>query len=295
MMHLDCRVEETLGEALRVFQPAIWQRDCQAVLRIEQAPDIEATLDLTPGAMGLADIAWAKRMRQFGPDAADTIAARIKGDWLSAYPKDRSGIQERLIGALRWCDDRGVAALLSCWESLDDYGRSLAAMVLGLLGAHQSADRLWACYQTTRSAAKDLFVGPLWGLIDLGDNRAADALVELLDDQREYYEKYGFVSRVGDHRVVLPLVFELLRGVEEIKPDVMWALTGVAHRLGRDVLHQQMTGDSDAQESHSGNVELLIDRLFQYSQGDVERHFETFYTKDAGSLLALAKGQSLIA
>jgi len=163
------------------------------------------------------------------------------------------------------------------------------------LGAHQSADRLWACYQTTRSAAKDLFVGPLWGLIDLGDNRAADALVELLDDQREYYEKYGFVSRVGDHRVVLPLVFELLRGVEEIKPDVMWALTGVAHRLGRDVLHQQMTGDSDAQESHSGNVELLIDRLFQYSQGDVERHFETFYTKDAGSLLALAKGQSLIA
>jgi hypothetical protein len=295
MMHLDFRVEETLGEALRVFQPAIWQRDGQAVLRIEQAPDIEATLDLTPGAMGLADLAWAKRMRQFGPDAADTIAARIKGDWLSAYPKDRSGIQERLIGALRWCDDRGVAALLSCWESLDDYGRSLAAMVLGLLGAHQSADRLWACYQTTRSAAKDLFVGPLWGLIDLGDNRAADALVELLDDQREYYEKYGFVSRVGDHRVVLPLVFELLRGVEEIKPDVMWALTGVAHRLGRDVLHQQMTGDSDAQESHSGNVELLIDRLFQYSQGDVERHFETFYTKDAGSLLALAKGQSLIA
>jgi len=294
-MHLDFRVEETLGEALRVFQPAIWQRDGQAVLRIEQAPDIEATLDLTPGAMGLADLAWAKRMRQFGPDAADTIAARIKGDWLSAYPKDRSGIQERLIGALRWCDDRGVAALLSCWESLDDYGRSLAAMVLGLLGAHQSADRLWACYQTTRSAAKDLFVGPLWGLIDLGDNRAADALVELLDDQREYYEKYGFVSRVGDHRVVLPLVFELLRGVEEIKPDVMWALTGVAHRLGRDVLHQQMTGDSDAQESHSGNVELLIDRLFQYSQGDVERHFETFYTKDAGSLLALAKGQSLIA
>ena len=294
-MHLDFRVEETVGEALRVFQPDIWQRDGQAVLRIEQAPDIEATLDLTPGAMGLADVAWAKRMRQFGPDAADAIALRIKGDWLSAYPKERSGIQERLIGALRWCDDRGVAVLLSSWDSLDDFGRSLAAMVLGLLGAHQSADRLWACYQTTRSASKDLFVGPLWGLIDLGDNRAADALVELLEDKREFYEIYGFVSRAGDQRLVLPLISELLFGVEDIKPDVMWALTGVAHRLGRDAFHQLLTGDSDAQESHGSSVELFVERIFQYSQGDVETHFETFYTKDAGSLLALAKGQSLIA
>ena len=292
-MHLDFRLEETVGEALRMFQPDIWQRDGQAVLRIEQAPDIDAVLDLTPGAMGLADVAWAKRMRQFGPDAADAIAARTKGDWLSAYPKDRSGIQERLIGALRWCDDRGVAALLSCWDSLDDYGRSLAAMVLGLMGAHQSADRLWACYQTTRSASKDLFVGPLWGLIDLGDSRAADALVELLGDRRQFYEKYGFLSRVGDHRVVLPLIAELLLGVEENKPDVLWALTGIAHRMGRDAFHQQLTGDSDTQGSPGSNVELLVDRLFQYSQGDVETHFETFYTKDAG--LALAKGQSLSA
>lgn len=293
-MHLDFRLDETVGEALRTFQPDIWQRDGPAVQRIEQAPDIDAVLDLVPDAMGLADVAWAKRMREFGPEAADAIAARINGDWLRAHSKDRSGIQERLIGALRWCDDRGIEALLNCWDALDDYGRSLASMVLGLSGVHQSGDRVWACYQATRSTAEKLFVGPLWGLIDLADPRAADALIELLEDKREFYEKYGFVSRAGDHRVVLPLIAELLFGIEKADPDVMWALTGVAHRMGRETFTRHLMSDVDVQESRGSKVALFVDRVFQYSAEDVETHFETFYTKDVDNLLDLANAQSLL-
>lgn len=293
-MHLDYRLEETVSEALRVLQPDVWQRDGQAVQRIEQAPDIEAVLDLTPGAMGLADVAWSKRMRGFGPDAANPIAARINSDWMRAHAKDRTGIQERWVSALRWCDDRGVDALMSCWDAFDDYGRSLASIVLGFLGAHQSADRIWACYQETRSSSENLFVGALWGLIDLGDQRAADALVELLVKYRVFYEKFGFLSRAGDERVLVPVLREVISGREEVRSDAMWALTGIAHRMGRDVFQQVLLGSPDAQESHSSRIESLVDLVFRYSQEDVEQHFEMFYSKDAGSLLSAAKYQDLI-
>lgn len=289
-MHLDFRIDETIAEALTRFQPAILQRDGQAVRWIEQAADLDAVLDSAPRALGLADAAWSRRMREFGPEAADVVAARINSGWLRAHRGDRDGMQERLIGALRWCDDRGVAALLSCWDALDDYGRSLAAMVLGLLGAHQSADRLWAFYQATRSGSNKLFVGPLWGLIDLGDSRAADALAGLLDEKRDFYEKYGFVSRAGDHRVVAPLLYELLLGVDDIKSDAMWALTGVAWRMGRDAFQRQLMDDIDDPDGRQ--AASIVDLVFRYSQADVERQFATFYTRDGASLLA--EGQLLL-
>lgn len=293
-MQLDYRLEETVGEALRVFQPDVWQRDGQAVRRIEQAPDIEAVLDLTPGVMGLSDVAWSKRMRGFGTDAANPIAARINSDWMRAHAKDRTGIQERLVSALRWCDDSGVNVLMSCWDAFDDYGRSLASIVLGLLGAHQSVDRIWASYQETRSSSENLFVGALWGLIDLDDQRAADALAELLVKQRVFYEKFGFLSRAGDERVLVPVLREVISGREEDKTDAMWALTGIAHRMGRDAFHQALLGGPDAKASHSSRVESIVELVLRYSQADVEKHFEMFYSKDAGSLLSAATEQHLL-
>ena len=190
--------------------------------------------------------------------------------------RNRAAIQKHYIGALRWCEDGAADALARCWDSLDDYGRSLACTVLGLVGARQSADRLWAFYQLTRSVPQTLFVGPLWALIDLGDKRAADALSDPLLDKRAFYEKYGFLSRAGDARVVLPLVSDLVRGSEETRADAMWALTGVAHRLGRAGLYQRLRMDADTSEVDNSHLDAFMDRLFKYSQKDVEEHFESF-------------------
>ncbi len=289
-MHLNFGVQDTLAETAMDLLPALWKRDHAKIQRIEQAPDLESALDLAPAAMGLADYAWLKRMRGFGPRAADRIVARLNSDWMHRHPaKQRAAIQERYLGALRWCEGRAAGALMDCWDALDDYGRSLASIVLGLVGETSAADRLWAFFQRMRPLPQSIFVGPLWGLIDVGDRRATDALVELAADQRRYYEQYGFLSRAGDHRVVLALIVEALDGTEERRSEAMWALTGIAHRIGRDDFHASIWDGDDAQPTESSGVTSFVDLVFQYSQGDVEQHFESFYDRNATSLLNQAK------
>jgi hypothetical protein len=288
-MHLNFGVQDTLAETTMDLLPGLWKRDHAKIQRVEQAPDLESVLDLAPAATGLADYAWLKRMRGFGPDAADRIVARLQSDWMHRHAKQGAGIQERLLGALRWCDGRAPGALTDCWDALDDYGRSLASIALGLLGEASAADRLWAFFQRMRPLPKSYFVGPLWGLIDVGDRRAADALVELVADQRQYYEQYGFLSRTGDHRVALPLIAEALEGTDERRSEAMWALTGIAYRIGRDDFGAAIRNGEDAQPTESSGITSFLDLVFRYSQDDVERHFERFYDRNATSLLTQAK------
>ena len=123
-MHLGVSVqEEFFATTLRV-QSSLWQRDSAKIKCIEKAPDVEAVLDLAPTATGLADNAWLKRMHGFGPSGADAFAKRLTSGWLGNHPKKQAGIQERCIGALRWCDNKHADALIRCWGVFDDYGRS---------------------------------------------------------------------------------------------------------------------------------------------------------------------------
>jgi hypothetical protein len=288
-MHLNFEVQDTLAATTMDLIPTLWKRDHAKIQQIELAPDLESVLDLAPAAMGLADYAWLKRMRGFGPDAADQIVARINSDGMHRHAKQRAAIQERYLGALRWCESRAAGALMECWDSLDDYGRSLAAVVLGLLGETSAADRLWAFFEWMRPLPQSYFVGPLWGLIDVGDRRATDALVELAADQRQYYEQYGFLSRAGDHRVVLALIAEVLDGADEKRSEAMWALTGIAHRIGRDDFRAAIRDGDNAQPTESSGVTSFVDLVFRYSPGDVEQYFESFYDRNATSLLSQAK------
>jgi hypothetical protein len=153
------------------------------------------------------------------------------------------------------------------------------------VGARQSADRLWAFYRHARSVPQTLLVGPLWGLIDLGDERAADALIDAMLDQRAFYEKYGFLSRAGDARTVLPLISDAACGSEETRADALWALTGVAHRVGREGLYQMLRMDTDTSDADNSRLDSFVDQLFRYSQKDVEEHFESFYDIGARSIV----------
>jgi hypothetical protein len=290
IMQLTVDVPDDLLKSMQEIQPALWRRDANQVRTIEQAADIEAVLDLAVMATGLAGWAWPRRMQAFGPDAADNIVARLNSDWMRSHAKERAGLQERYLGALRWCGDRAADGLASCWDALDDYGRSLACIAFGLLGARQAADRIWTFYEQTRAHPDGLLVGPLWGLIDLGDPRAADAVADIRGQERLPYETFGFLARAGDRRVVVPLLSEVVFGPEDRKADAMWALTGVGYRLGRDILLQELMSDADTQETQCPQVEAFADRLFQYSQADVERHFEAFYATTATGLLSIASG-----
>ena len=288
-MHLDFRVQEKLIETTMEVQPSLWQRDSSKIRQVEQAADLAAVLDLAPVATGLADYAWLKRMREFGAAAAPEIVARLRSDWMRLHQNKSAGIQERFIGALRWCDDAGAEALIDGWDAFDDYGRSLACVALGLLGAQAAAEKIWACFEQTRSAAKTYWVGALWGLIGLGDARAADALLDLLVEKRTYYEQYGFLSLAGDQRAVVPLLAAIIHGPERLRADAMWALTGIAHRLGREGLAEALRSEEAGQDTSQEAIETIVDRVFLYSQDDVARNFEAFYDRDASSLLGTSK------
>jgi hypothetical protein len=290
-MHLDWRVYDKLVATTMNLHPSLWKRDADKIQKIEQAADIEAVLDLAADATGLASYAWPKRIREFGPNAANHIVARLDSDWMGRHARDRAAIQEHYVGALRWCEDGAADALARCWDSLDDYGRSLGCIVLGLVGARQSADRLWAFYRHARSVPQTFLVGPLWGLIDLGDGRAADALIDAMLDQRAFYEMYGFLSRAGDARVVLPLIAEVVRGSEATRADALWALTGIAHRVGREGLYQMLRMDAATNGVDDSQLDAFIDQIFRHPQKEVEEHFELFYDRDARSIVLAAEPQ----
>jgi len=289
-MHLDASVQEELVATTLRVQPSLWRRDAEAIERIEQASDVQAVLDLAPTATGMANYAWLKRMRGFGASGADAIAERLTGGWLRSFPQAQAGIQERCIGALRWCDNESADALVRGWDAFDDYGRSLGCVLFGLLDVRPEADRVWSYFQRIRTQPNGYFVGALWGLIDVQDPRAADALSEFLAERRTFYELYGFISRAGDARSIVPLVEEVLKRSERTSADAMWALTGVAHRLGRDELLRLLADGAD--DATRAQVEAFLEQIFRYGQDAVERHFEAFYARTLSRPLGRVDGRA---
>lgn len=86
-----------------------------------------------------------------------------------------------------------------------------------------------------------------------------------------------FLSRAGDARVTLPLVEEVVTRSGQASADAMWALTGVAHRLGRNELLRLLNVGAD--DATRAQAESFVDQIFIYGQDAVERHFETFYAR----------------
>lgn len=68
--------------------------------------------------------------------------------------------------------NKGVLLVVDVQVGVMKYGRGLASVALGLLGSQATANRIWRFYQAAvRNPRETHFVGALWRLIDLEDER----------------------------------------------------------------------------------------------------------------------------
>ena len=272
----DDQSRGVVDQAASRMAPMLWLRDGKIVEQIRAAGTPAEVLDLAAQAQGLAEGAWMARVRQFGLPVASLIAERLKASRDISDEDARDTVRERLIAALRWTGLMGARALRECFASLDEYGQSLACVVLGLLHDTSSAGLMWDYVQKMKSRPQSYFVGALWGLIDLPDGRAGQALAELLHEERSFYELYGMLALAGDARAIVPLVARMLEGKKDDKEDAAMALPAVAQRIGRQALIAEFKKMS-ASDVEMETLEATADRFLTYPMSHVEEYFELYY------------------
>ena len=124
------------------------------------------------------------------------------------------------------------------------------------------------------------FVGALWGLIDLGDVRAAAALADLLWEGCYFYELFGFLSLAGDARAVIPLLLISTMSSasnREVGQHAAMSLLSIAHRIGREALlvEFQEVGPQTARQQRQR--EGMADDILANSPRKAEEYFALFY------------------
>lgn len=245
------------------------RRQTALLARIERALTLEELLDLAPHAVGEAELAWHRRLRDF-PDSAPLIAQRLSASETVLSLRDPGLLQEHLIAALfRW-GGAGAAHLSACLDHLGPYAQSQACVALGLLHYRSAADRIWQCYQTV-APNPYCYLGPLWGLIDLPDPRATRALTMLLLQKRTFAELYGLLARWGGAACVIPLVDRLIRLPTARRRDALLALAAIARRIGREALQAELDRVSSASDPG------LALRLLTLPAQTISAHFAWYY------------------
>jgi hypothetical protein len=274
----DPHTGDLMDKATSVLKPILWMRDGATVKKIERAKTAEELLDLVPQATGLAETAWQDRMRQFGPEVVPLISERLKTVKNIRDKDTRDMMFEKLIAELRWRGDAGAKVLLERFDDLNDYAKSLACVALGLLGAQASADKMWAFYQKVKRNWRQTthFVGPLWGLIDLKDERAGGALADLLSKGRDFYELFGFLSLAGDARAVVPLIVRAMQKPGEENMKAAMALLSIAHRIGRDAFMAELDKVVLPEEPREAR-EAFVDEILSKPTSAAEEYFALFY------------------
>jgi hypothetical protein len=266
-----------MNKATFQLKPFTGARDGEAVGQIKRAETAEEVLDLVTVAGGLAEAAWQDRMREFGPEVVPLISVRLKMVKAIRPKKTRDIVLEELIAELRWRGDAGAQVLIERFDDLNDYGRSLACVVLGLLGAQAGADKVWSFYhRVVRNRQETHFVGALWGLIDLNDERVGAVLADLLMQGRSFYELFGFLSLAGDAHAVIPLLMATTQLPKEEQTHASVALVSVAHRIGRDALLAEFDKVANPGEPREAREHTADDFLAQPAS-IAEEYFALFY------------------
>ena len=288
---LDRRTHALLRRIPAALKPILLARDREQIGLVKQAATPAALIDLAPLATGLAETTWHDRMRDLGPEAILLIMERLAQANEIRDANHRTLLREKLIGDLRWRGDAGAGALLACFDTLDDYGRSLACVVLGLLGARSSTGRIWDYYgKVARVPRESYLVGALWGLIDLQDERTAGALVDMLHRQQMFYELPRFLALAGDAQAIVPLLQTIIRVPDDDGYDLAMALTAIAHRIGREALVAELDKTVPAEQSREVS-QTRADQILQRLVSTAEAHFALFYRGLTPEDLAQAMGQ----
>lgn len=239
----------------------------QLAARIDSAPTVAAWLDLLP-LIATVDTrlttAWVQRIASFAPHAAPLIVAHMA----QLDMPDASLLvwsQERMAVALQRLGPPAASALRAAFDTLDDYCKALACVVIGQVGAREHADLVWDCFEALFEGAETcIFMGPLWALTDLEDARAAEAVARAIDEGWDCLGLAAIAGRVGDRRSLVPLLQWLQDTGEPPAPSILAATSGVARRIGRDAIIAEfeaagITPDPDTMESNTDSlVELLL-------------------------------------
>lgn len=273
-MRLLSSARSMVADVVAEMSPLARERDQGTIARINRAETAEEIMDLAAVATGLADRAWYDRLPEFVPEIAPLIGERLK---ILPDSETRSSTYEHLLSALGFCGDAGIQAVLACFDALSEYGKSLACIALGHLGTQASADKLWAFYQGAIKQSESYFVGPLWGLVDMENPRAADALADLLSGKRLFYEAFAMAYKIGDARLVRPLMILIQPPRGELGDSALAALHGLAHRIGRDATLaaiQQITSEAGAAPEEA---QFYTDVLFREPRGGADTYFRVFY------------------
>ena len=263
--------------AAQITDEPVLSRDGPAIEKIKAAHTPAELLDLISISTGLAEMAWLEQMRLLRLGAAPLIAERLVASAAIEDASARTLAEERLIGGLYLCGGLGAEHLLRCFDSLSLYGQSLACMALGKAQAQQAADRIWTYYERVKNYTLERFlVGPLWALVDLKDPRAAMALAELLETNRDFYELPGLAALAGDWQAVLPLFWRFVEAAEGAKDDYAYALAAVGHRIGRAALREEFE-KGVPEKSRATLPDKAVEAFSRFSPEDVEEHFDLFY------------------
>jgi hypothetical protein len=277
LKNLDLQTHHLFRKATDRLKPLLWMRDGSSVQKIEAAQTPEELIDLVPAATGLANDAWFDRMRAFGPEVIPTIAESLSHAREIEDVNLQDQLTETLILELRWRGAEGGKILLDCFDVLSDYGKCLASVVFGLMGVQNSQDKIWQFYQQAyKNHQETNIVGALWGLIDLKDPRAAEALADLLMTRWLFSELFGFLSLAGDQQAIIPLLEISTHLPEEDRMDSMMAMIGIAHRIGRETLAveiERAAGGEGSIKDYKSLADIILSKPASYA----EEYFESFY------------------
>ena len=273
---VNVETRNLLDKVFSMAGPIVRVRDKDRVDEIMRARTAQEVIDLVHLAGGLGEDAWHKRMSEFGSEVLPLIAERLRTARQAHRKRDEiDSVYERLIAELRWRGNAGAEVLMACFDDLNDYGRSLACVVLGLLGARAGADRMWAFYEKVAHTQGSHRIGALWGLIDLKDERVSDALVGRLIKRDVFYETFGFLSLAGNERAVGPLLWAATQVPQKDRSQPLMALVSIAHRIGRDGLVAEL--EKHLAPDRPQDVDLVANETFCIPASEAEEYFGLFY------------------
>jgi hypothetical protein len=250
--------------------------ELQALVNIGKAQNPVQLISLTTQSFGVAQQAWYKRMATFGAEALPPMTRRLKSSQSIANVQERHLIVERILVALYKMGEPGAQAILDCFNNLDVYCQSLAAVALGKLNYQPATDTVWSFFQRVKGEA-DLgaITGALWGLADLQHPQADQALADVMNAGAQFTEQYNLVARAGGPACVKALAHRLNRALqdeadERERYEILFALTAIGHRLGQEQYQALLSDIVEPEESVSAIVELM----HKHSAQEVAAHFD---------------------